>query len=87
MLPGGRFPGNPEGESGPEGDIYEIRYVDLIRRRQQAALPPPMAQEPMLPLRRLDPEMFERLVQSTSGGCPARAECACMVGAARLITA
>ena len=40
----------------------EIRYLDLIWRRQQAGLPPPMAQEPLLPLHRLDPEMFERLV-------------------------
>jgi hypothetical protein len=33
----------------------------VIRRRQQA-LPPPMAQEALLPLNRLDPEMFEKVV-------------------------
>ena len=63
---GRAVPPGPSTDPGPEdctpGAIYEIRYLDLIRRRQQAALPPSMAQEPLLPLHRLDPEMFERLV-------------------------
>jgi hypothetical protein len=41
---------------------YEIRYIDVIRRRRQAEPPPPMAQELLLPLHQLDPEIFERLV-------------------------
>ena len=49
------------GDSEP-GSSYEIRYVDVIRRGGQVGLPPPMAQEPLLPLHRLDPEIFERLV-------------------------
>jgi hypothetical protein len=60
------LPPEPSGDSVPEdcapGASCEIRYLDLIRRRRQAAPPPPMAQEPLLPLHRLDPEMFERLV-------------------------
>lgn len=60
------LPPEPSDESGPEdcapGTSYEIRYLDLIRRQHQVALPPPMAREPLLPLHRLDPEMFERLV-------------------------
>lgn len=55
-------PGDPGPEASAPDASYEIRYLDLIRRRQQAVLSPPMAQEPMLPLHRLDPEMFERLV-------------------------
>ena len=56
-----RSSADPDAEDCTPGGSYEIRYLDLIRRRQ-AAPPPPMAQEPLLPLHRLDPEIFERLV-------------------------
>jgi hypothetical protein len=49
-------------EDGEPGSSYEIRYVDVMRRRQQPPLSPPMAQEFLLPLNRLDPEMFEKVV-------------------------
>jgi len=54
--------GDPTAEDGESGSSYEIRYIDVIRRRRQAEPPPPMAQELLLPLHQLDPEIFERLV-------------------------
>ncbi|WFB11386.1 HEAT repeat domain-containing protein [Streptomyces sp. LX-29] len=43
-------------------DIYEVRLGALVSRRQESALPPPLAVPSVLPFGELSPPVFERLV-------------------------
>ena len=49
------------GHTADDGDLIEVGFHDLIRARQRAQLPVPLAGTANLPLGDLDPEVFERL--------------------------